>query len=198
MCRLTDYCIYDSAEQPRKPSTCPLSAPGSKGQIAITVQEGERLLVYDLEKYVGERPVKRPDRLLIGQVGDDGPWVVLLVDLKSGTGWDKALKQFQEVLPTLGKGGDRGGEQHHQECGAELPLGRSHRVIAVVIGQVGREYKKSIQRAGLGGRKRQQKQGGSISWSGKAIRIVPPMSGKVVQSLRDFWVKLGIPVAEAR
>lgn len=185
MCRLADYCIYDSAEK----STCALSAEGSSGELHITVQKDERLLVYDLEGYLGKGQIKRPDYLLIGRVGD-GPWVVVLVDLKSGTGWGKALEQFRGVLPALGKGGEDGGERHHRECADRLPLGRGHPVIAVVVGQVGREYRKSFQPGGLGDRRRKQTSG--VSWGGKPVRVVPPMSSRPFRSLRDFWVQLGI------
>lgn len=185
MSRLTDYCIYDSASQ----STCTLSARGSGGYLSITVQEHERLLVYDLEAYLGKSPIKKPDRLLIGRVGE-GPWVVVLADLKSGTGWGKALDQFREILPALGKGGEAGGEQHHREYGGQLPLGKDHRVVAVVVGRVGSEYRKSFQPGGLGDRMAKQRRG--ISWGGKPVPVAPPISGKEFRSLRDFWVQLGI------
>lgn len=192
MCRLNDHCIYDSAEYSGR-STCTLSAPGSSGRISITVREDERLLVYDLESYMGNKPIKRPDRLLIGRVGK-GVWVVVLVDLKSGSEWDKAIEQFKGVLPALGKGGDKGGEDHHNECREALPLGREHRVVAVVAGQVGKGYRKFIQRAGIAGRKRKGKRGRNIipPWGGKPIAVVPPMSGREFLSLTDFWVQLGV------
>jgi len=183
MCRLDDCCIYDSARK----STCTLSAKGSGGTLSVAVQKDERLLVYDLERYLGERPIQRPDYLLIGRVGD-GPWVVVLVELKSGTGRGKALEQFREVLPALGKGGEDGGERHHQECADRLPPGRGHRVVAVVVGQVGREYRKSRRRDR---KTRDRRQG--LRWGNKEVLIASPMFGKSFRSLRDFWIQLGIP-----
>lgn len=182
MCQLLAHCVYDSAHH----STCTLSATGSTGRISITVQKDERLLVYDLEAYFGPSPMKRPDRLLIGKVGT-GPWVVVLVDLKSGTGWETALEQFRAVLPALGKGGEAGGEEHHRECSAPLPLGKDHRVLAVVVGWVGREYRKSRRRDRKTGDRRQ-----GLRWGSKEVLIASPMSGKSFRSLRDFWIQLGV------
>ena len=133
MCRLAQHCVYDSDRQ----STFAL-----KG-ISVTVRKDERLWAYDLEAYFGDMGPKRPDHLLVGRVGE-GPWVVVLMESKGRTGWSHALKKFNDACPALGKGGEEGGEEHHRECAPFLPLGGDHRVVAVVVGQVGSEYRKFI------------------------------------------------------
>jgi len=184
MCRLASYCVYDSLRH----SVCTLTVPGSSGRLSIRPQPGERLLVYDLEAYLGEKPIKRPDFLLIGRVGE-GPWVVVLVEIKSGRDWKKALDQFREVLPALGRGGESGGDQHHQECRNLLPLSRDHQVIAVVVGQVGRESRKYSRPAP--DRRWQEKRQG-IPWGVKRVRLASPIAGKTFPSLRDFWIQIGV------
>jgi len=179
MCRLAQYCIYDSSRQ----STFALRG------ISVTVQKDERLWAYDLEAYFGDMGFKRPDHLLVGRVGEE-PWVVVLMESKNRTGWSHALGKFKDVRPALGKGGEEGGEEHHWECASLLPLGREHRVVAVVVGQVGSEYRKFITPEGSGDRKRPAKI--IPSWRGKEIVVVQPLWGKKFGSLREFWVYLGI------
>lgn len=184
MCRLVDSLIYDSEKQ----STCVLSARSSTGRLYITAQEEERFRVYDLEDYLGKRPIKRPDRLLIGRVGE-GPWVVVLVDLKSRGGWETALEQFRGVLPALAKGGTAGGEEHHRECGGRLPLGKDHRVVAVVVGALGREFRQSRSR---GDRRMAEREKERLQYGGKRVRIVSPISTRRFESLKAFWVQIGV------
>lgn len=176
MCRLNASCIYNSA----RGAICSLEG------LSINVQKDEYLLAYSLEQYFGDSPLKRPDHLLIGRVGN-GPWIVVLAELKSRTGWEDALKKFREVLPALGKGGSAGGEEHHRDCGHVLPLGKDHRVVAIVVGQVGREYRK-VRRTDMN--RRPLKKG--IPWGGKEVTVTPPLFGKEYPSLRAFFVKIGV------
>lgn len=179
MYRLAQHCVYDSSQQ----STFALRG------ISVIVQSDEWLQAYNLEAYFGNTGPKRPDHLLVGRVGE-GPWVVVLLESKSRTGWSHALEKFKDACPALGKGGEEGGEEHHRECAPFLPLGRDHRVVAVVVGQVGSEYRKFITPEGGGGRKRREKI--IPSWRGKEIVVTPPIWGKKFGSLREFWIHLGV------
>lgn len=184
MCQLTLCRVYDSQQD----SVCSLTASGSSGRLFIRPQRNEQLLAYDLEAYLGKKPIKRPDFLVIGRTRE-GPWVVVLVEIKSKHNWQEALEKFREVLPGLGKGGESGGEQHHQECRDLLPLGKDHRVIAVVVGQVGKEFRKYTR---VDRDRRWPEKRRSIRWGGKRVLLVPPIAGKTFPSLRDFWVQIGV------
>ncbi len=179
MCRLNAFRVYDSNQG----VTCSL-----EGALSITMQRDEYLLAYSLEQYFGDAPIKRPDYLLIGRVGE-GPWVVVFAELKSRTGWSDALKKFREVLPALGKGGEAGGEEHHRKCGQLLPLGRDHPVVAVAMGRLGKEFRKA-GRTDRDRRPADLRKG--IPWGGKEVRIASPMFGKEYSSLQDFFVQIGV------
>lgn len=179
MCRLEDCLVYSSDE----------GAIFSANGLTITIQKDEHLRAYDLEQYFGEQPIKRPDHLLIGRV-EKGPWVVILAELKSKTGWEEALEKFQKVLPALGKDGESGGEQHHQECKHLFAPGKGHQVVAVVIGQVGKDYRKQQKILRTDRNRRPLKK--NIVWRGKEVFVVSPMFGKGYASLRKFFSEIGI------
>jgi hypothetical protein len=185
MCRMASHCIFDSEATGRSRSTCSLSDRHSRGWFQISVQQSEIIRVYDLERYFGDRETKRPDRLVVGRVGE-GPWVVVLVELKTRTGWGDALAKFRAVLPALGKGGSEGGEQHHQGCAHLLPGGRGHPIVALVAGSVGSEYRRTVR----GDRRPAERE--KLSYGGKQVLIVPPLSGGKFESVRDFWRHLGL------
>lgn len=193
MCDLSSCCIFDSGSIDRAVSTCSLADPSSGGQrlwISVQRDAGEVLIVYDLEQYFGKRPIKRPDRLLIGQV-ESGLGVVVFVELKSQTGWDESVEKFRAVLPAFGRGGGEGseGEHHHQECKHLLPDGKDHQVIALVVGRVGSEYVKSGRR---GNRRPAERERAALSYGGKPVPVVPPLAGRQFNSVRDFWKHLGL------
>ncbi|MDW8067584.1 MAG: hypothetical protein RML46_01575 [Anaerolineae bacterium] len=164
------------------------------------------MLVYDLEAYIGKAPSKRPDRMLVGKVRlakaeERERWVVVLVDLRSGTGWKQALEQFEAVLPALGKGGEAGGEQHHQESRDLLPIGKGHRVFALVVGHVGKEVHKEEAGKQEKARKQRPMQVSSLGdwervqrilwWQGKPILVVSPTARSKFKSLTDFFAYIG-------
>lgn len=186
LCRLLSFQIFNSTSQ----STCTLGAGGSSGEITIKRGTNEVFTVYDLEKYCGAQNFagKRPDWLLIGRV-DDEPWTAVFVEVKSGSDWDKALVQFQGVLPVLGKGGTQGGIEHHDDCRKALPLDNDHRVAAVVVGQVGRDMSKSGFRRGdrqLPARRR------GLRCGSKEVVVASPMTGKTFDSLKAFFRYIGL------
>ncbi len=190
MCDLSSYCVFDSSSVDRAVSTCSLSDPGSGGQrLSISVQRnvGEVLKAYDLERYFGNRDIARSDRLLIGRV-EDGPLVVVFVEFKSGSGWADAQRKFRAMLPAFGKGGgdESEGRLHHRECGQLLTDGEGHSVIALVVGRVGREYRIANRR---GNRRPAERR---LSYGGKTVLIVPPLSRGRFDSLAGFWKQLGI------
>lgn len=208
---LSEYCVWDSDRLQGPRVICSLEDARSQGALYITVQKerGERLLAYSLEAYLGQESSKRPDWMLVGKVRlatEREHWVVVLVDLKSGTGWRQALGQFEAVLPALGKGGEMGGEQHHQESRDLLPIGKDHLVVALVAGHVGKEMRKEqvrkkkrrpIQAPGFGDRARIQKVKHIIRWQRKQVLVVSPTARNRFKSLADFFAHIGaVPSSE--
>lgn len=183
MCDLEAYLTFDSS----KHSTYSLRDIGSSGRLRIKMGPGEILREYDLEAYFGPRAIQRPDRLLLGRIGQ-GPWVVVLLECKSHTGWGHALQKFRAVLPVFCRGQEEG-EAHHRACAPLIPGGKGHRVLAVVAGQVGAEMRRQAPRRG--NRRIVEREKARLSCGGKTIPVLPPMR-RDFASLKAFWGKLGI------
>ena len=183
MCDLDAYLTFDSAQH----STYSLRDAGSSGRLRIKVGPGETLREYDLEAYFGPRAIQRPDRLLLGRIGQ-GPWVVVLLECKSHTGWAHALQKFRAVLPAFCRG-QQEGETHHRACASLMPEGKGHRVLAVVAGQVGAEMRRQAPRRR--NRRVVEREKAGLSCGGKLIPVLPPLR-RDFTSLRTFWQKLGI------
>lgn len=208
--RLSEFCIWDSERLSRPDPVCSVTDQRSKGALHIVVRKdlGERLLVYHLKAYVGEDSYEGPDWLLVGKVRLPGAareerWVVVIVELKSGSGWRKARDQIEAILPMLGKGGEEGGEQHHQESRKLLPVEKNHLVIGLVVGHVGAEMSKieegrrkrkkkmAIWVPGIGDRERIQKVRGIVQWGRKKVIFVSPTAKDKYETLASFFEQIG-------
>lgn len=208
--RLSEFCIWDSERVPRPNPVCSVMDRRSEGALHIIVHkdQGERLLVYNLRDYVGEDSYEGPDGLLVGKVkfpgaSSKGRWVVVIVELKSRSGWRKARNQIEAILPMLGKGGEKGGEQHHQESKQLLPIEKDHLVIALVVGHVGEEMskteegrrkrkkKRAIWVPSLGDRERIRKVRDVVLWGGKKVVFVSPTAKSEYESLASFFEQIG-------
>ncbi|HEY90178.1 MAG TPA: hypothetical protein G4N98_10720 [Thermoflexia bacterium] len=186
-CKLDDCLLWNSADHRGAKPTCSVSDVHSKGYLRVKVDKSDEILkVYDLEKYFGLRSIKRPDRLLLGRVSDN-PWVVAFVEVKSNTGWKHAVQKFQDVLPEFSRS-TRKGETHHAKCASLMPDGEKHRVLALIVGHVGRERSKHKRR---GNRRVSEREKAKLSFGGKSIPIVPPINADF-DSLRKLWQRVGV------
>lgn len=188
MSNLADCCLWDSDGLPQPKPVCSVKDEHSRGWLQITVDKSRReiLRVYDLEDYFKGHAARRPDRLLLGRA-ETGSWVVVLMECKSGTGWAEARKKFEAVLHLFCKRSGNPAALEHHDTHRSL-LGKrvqKHTVVAIVAGQVGREYRGKRR----GDRKVEQRERNPLPYG---VYSVPPISGKKFNSVADFWKHLGI------